>query len=226
MREGGGERSRYTQTHMTSHAHKYSSMIKGMETIVEDMGREDSSSSRNGEATTTPSPSATTRTTTRNLLTMDSPTRWLHAARATLSPMATDPLSGLDGGGSAATTPNVRHKVSKAVSEKANVVLDTSNPMHITLPTFRMVVLANKQLKQFFKLAFSASFRTINGLSSLTPTTPSLTSFSSLGFPLSRRNSSGNQPAVRRRRELVGQTRRLCSSTAFPTRSWGRLLVP
>lgn len=40
-------------------------------------------------------------------------------------------------------------------SEKANLALDPANPMHITLPTFRMVVLADEVLERFFERGFA-----------------------------------------------------------------------
>ncbi|RPB09549.1 TBC-domain-containing protein [Morchella conica CCBAS932] len=43
-------------------------------------------------------------------------------------------------------------------SEKANLALDPSNPLHITLPTFRMVVLADEVLERFFERAFAETF--------------------------------------------------------------------
>ncbi|KAJ9155618.1 GTPase activating protein [Pleurostoma richardsiae] len=75
-------------------------------------------------------------------------------------------------------------KVSRAQSEAANVALDPNNPLHMTLPTFRMVVLADELLEQFFESSFPASFHIIDGLPSSGPATSSssLTTFSSLGF--------------------------------------------
>lgn len=57
----------------------------------------------------------------------------------------------------------------------ANLALDPANPLHITLPTFRMVILADELLQQFFESAFPSSFHL-----SPTPSTPStpLTTFS------------------------------------------------
>lgn len=57
----------------------------------------------------------------------------------------------------------------------ANLALDPANPLHITLPTFRMVILADELLQQFFESAFSSSFHL-----SPTPSAPStpLTTFS------------------------------------------------
>lgn len=40
----------------------------------------------------------------------------------------------------------------------ANLALDPANPLHITLPTFRMVILADDLLQQFFESAFPSSF--------------------------------------------------------------------
>ncbi|KAJ2984390.1 hypothetical protein NUW58_g6086 [Xylaria curta] len=77
--------------------------------------------------------------------------------------------------------------VSKAQSEKANVALDPSNPLHITLPTFRMVVLADELLEQFFESSFPTSLHIIDGLPNVASQSSSLTTFSSLNF---------NRPAV------------------------------
>ncbi|KAI0403532.1 TBC-domain-containing protein [Xylaria palmicola] len=74
-----------------------------------------------------------------------------------------------------------QRSVSKAQSEKANVALDPSNPLHITLPTFRMVVLADELLEQFFESSFPTSLHIIDGLPSAT-TQSSLTTFSGLNF--------------------------------------------
>jgi len=41
----------------------------------------------------------------------------------------------------------------------ANLALDPNKPLHITLPTFRMVILADEILEQFFEVGFSSSFR-------------------------------------------------------------------
>lgn len=87
--------------------------------------------------------------------------------------------------------PSDRRRVSKVQSEKANIALDPSNPLHITLPTFRMVVLADELLEQFFESSFPASFHITDGLgSSGAPTMPSssssLTTFSSLGIGAGR----------------------------------------
>lgn len=57
----------------------------------------------------------------------------------------------------------------------ANLALDPANPLHITLPTFRMVILADELLQQFFESAFSSSFHLSPAASA--PSTP-LTTFS------------------------------------------------
>lgn len=73
---------------------------------------------------------------------------------------------------------------SKAQTEAANAALDPSKPLHITLPTFRMVVLADELLEQFFESSFPASFRILERESStMSPTSASsLTTFSNLNF--------------------------------------------
>ncbi|KAL0258086.1 GTPase activating protein (GAP) [Diplodia seriata] len=42
---------------------------------------------------------------------------------------------------------------------KANLALDPAHPLHITLPTFRMVILADENLEHFFDRALANSFR-------------------------------------------------------------------
>jgi TBC1 domain family member 8/9 len=78
-----------------------------------------------------------------------------------------------------------QRSVSKAQSESANAALDPSNPLHITLPTFRMVVLADELLEQFFESSFPASFHILDKPSSpsdLLNGSSSLTTFANLGF--------------------------------------------
>ncbi|TGO45307.1 hypothetical protein BCON_0403g00010 [Botryotinia convoluta] len=72
--------------------------------------------------------------------------------------------------------------VSKAQSESANAALDPSKPLHITLPTFRMVVLADELLEQFFESSFPASFRISDKMASTSnATSSSLTTFTNIG---------------------------------------------
>ncbi len=54
---------------------------------------------------------------------------------------------------------SLNHPISKPPAKHfANIALDPSNPLHITLPTFRMVILADDLLQQFFESAFASSF--------------------------------------------------------------------
>lgn len=86
-------------------------------------------------------------------------------------------------------------RVSKAQSEAANAALDPANPLHITLPTFRMVVLADELLEQFFESSFPTSFHIIEGLSSAVSPSASLTTFSNLNFGV-RPTASAVAPAA------------------------------
>ncbi|KFA48645.1 hypothetical protein S40293_04536 [Stachybotrys chartarum IBT 40293] len=100
-----------------------------------------------------------------------SPTR---AKRPTLASSSTEVSSGGED--------DDRRKVSRAKSEAANAALDPAHPLHMTLPTFRMVVLADELLEQFFESSFPTSFRVIEGYRSPSVSAPALTTFSSLGF--------------------------------------------
>lgn len=71
---------------------------------------------------------------------------------------------------------------SKAKAEAANAALDPAHPLHITLPTFRMVVLADELLEQFFESSFPLSFHIVEGVPDTLHSPGSLTTFSSLGF--------------------------------------------
>lgn len=68
--------------------------------------------------------------------------------------------------------------------QAANAALNPAQPLHMTLPTFRMVVLADELLEQFFESSFPISFHIIDGVQDNLPSvsSPSLTTFSSLGF--------------------------------------------
>ncbi|KAL8693762.1 MAG: hypothetical protein Q9218_001458 [Villophora microphyllina] len=79
-------------------------------------------------------------------------------------------------------TPHLTTTNNNANSRKtsANVALDPSKPLHITLPTFRMVILADELLQQFFETAFPASFHLSPNLHrSPTSSSQTLTTFSS-----------------------------------------------
>jgi len=69
------------------------------------------------------------------------------------------------------------HQPNPPTSRKAsaNLALDPANPLHITLPTFRMLILADDLLQHFFESSFPASFH-------LAPTTISRTSTSLTTF--------------------------------------------
>lgn len=131
-----------------------------------------------------------------DLLTMDPPDSPTGSPRAAKKPTATPPeTTGNNGSSSPSSSVPAaddklfnRRRVSKAQSEKANAALDPANPLHITLPTFRMVVLADELLEQFFESSFPASFHIIEGLpSSAAPMAgSSLTTFSSLGMGAGR----------------------------------------
>lgn len=56
------------------------------------------------------------------------------------------------------TTPQPNLPTPTRKNTSANLALDPANPLHITLPTFRMVILADELLQQFFESAFPASF--------------------------------------------------------------------
>ncbi|KAI9641802.1 GTPase activating protein (GAP) [Ciborinia camelliae] len=91
--------------------------------------------------------------------------------------------------------PTPSRTVSKAQSERANAALDPSKPLHITLPTFRMVVLADELLEQFFESSFPASFRISDKMVSTSNATNSsspLTTFTSIGFGKSAAAAAAN----------------------------------
>lgn len=89
--------------------------------------------------------------------------------------------------------------VAKAKSEAANAALDPAHPLHITLPTFRMVVLADELLEQFFESSFPLSFHVIEGVPDvLASTGPLLTTFSSLGFGTKHQTAPVGPPGAGR----------------------------
>ncbi|KKK14566.1 hypothetical protein P175DRAFT_0501929 [Aspergillus ochraceoroseus IBT 24754] len=85
------------------------------------------------------------------------------------------------------------------ISESANPALDPNNPLHITLPTFRMVVLADELLEQFFDTFFPQSFR-LSDQGSATSLTPSLssnlTTFSNIGSVKPQLSAASNAPVA------------------------------
>ena len=85
---------------------------------------------------------------------------------------------------------NRRSSSSRAASH--NLALDPNKPLHITLPTFRMVILADELLEQFFETFFPQSFRLSDippsastlSLSSTNTLSGNLTTFTNLGTPV------------------------------------------
>ena len=99
-----------------------------------------------------------------------------------------------------ASLPNFQlHPASKetnptARKASANLALDPANPLHITLPTFRMVILADELLQGFFEASFPNSFH-LSSTSSISRT-PTLSTFSapngaSSQLPLAAAGRSG-----------------------------------
>ncbi|KAJ5089213.1 hypothetical protein N7532_007897 [Penicillium argentinense] len=80
----------------------------------------------------------------------------------------------------------LNNKKSRPRSESANPALDPNNPLHITLPTFRMVILADELLEQFFESYFPQSFHLSDhphpaSLAASSSLSSNLTTFSNLG---------------------------------------------
>ena len=78
------------------------------------------------------------------------------------------------------------HDHNPSTSESANPALDPNNPLHITLPTFRMVVLADELLEQFFESYFPQSFHLSDyphpaALAASSTMSSNLTTFSNIG---------------------------------------------
>ena len=93
-------------------------------------------------------------------------------------------------------------------SASANLALDPANPLHITLPTFRMVILADELLQQFFESAFSSSFQTSPSPS--TPSSSALTTFNSAPSlhavppkPLANSRTTGAVPPIKGLRSML-----------------------
>ncbi len=77
------------------------------------------------------------------------------------------------------------HPQTRAASH--NLALDPENPLHITLPTFRMVILADELLEQFFESFFPQSFHLSdvpNPNATASTLSGNLTTFTSLGIPV------------------------------------------
>lgn len=98
------------------------------------------------------------------------------------------------------TKADEQEKRNRTASESANLALDPNNPLHITLPTFRMVILADELLEQFFDSFFPTSFHLFDyphpaslASSSLSS---NLTTFSNLNFPKPQFNAASNEPVA------------------------------
>ncbi|KAN0085590.1 Rab-GTPase-TBC domain containing protein [Elaphomyces granulatus] len=94
-----------------------------------------------------------------------------------------------------ASEPSNPTSPSRAASESANAALNPDHPLHITLPTFRMVVLADELLEQFFESFFPQSFHLSDHPhpASLAPSSSlssNLTTFTNLGSIRSQSFSS------------------------------------
>lgn len=70
----------------------------------------------------------------------------------------------------------------KSDKHTANAALDPTKPLYITLPTFRMLILADETLESFFESAFANSFR-LADIPSSAPTTTNLTTFANVNAP-------------------------------------------
>lgn len=68
--------------------------------------------------------------------------------------------------GSNPTSPGIGGSRTGSIS--ANVALDPNKPLHITLPTFRMLILADETLEQFFDTLFPDSFH-LSGVMQIQP---------------------------------------------------------
>ncbi|KAH7410105.1 rab-GTPase-TBC domain-containing protein [Phaeosphaeria sp. MPI-PUGE-AT-0046c] len=79
-------------------------------------------------------------------------------------------------------------------AESANLALDPNKPLHITLPTFRMVILADENLEQFFEMGFSSSFQLADKSLAFSASSANLTTFSNAGKQAT--NASGGMSVV------------------------------
>lgn len=83
----------------------------------------------------------------------------------------------------------------KAKNAANNAALDPASPVHITLPTFRMLVLADETLESFFDSGFANSFHLADApLPSTTLTSPSFLSLHSAAPGLRANSGSGASP--------------------------------
>ena len=112
--------------------------------------------------------------------------------QSTLKPVSSDPLSQASppGSPSASARPTISTGKPQSRATSHNLALDPSHPLHITLPTFRMVILADELLEQFFESFFPQSFHlsstpNVSSVSLASSTlSGNLTTFASLGTPV------------------------------------------
>ncbi|KAJ5145770.1 uncharacterized protein N7515_000334 [Penicillium bovifimosum] len=100
-----------------------------------------------------------------------------------------------------ATSKSDTNDHNRSTSESANPALDPNNPLHITLPTFRMVVLADELLEQFFESYFPQSFHLSDhphpaALAASSSLSSNLTTFSNMGSLRSPSFSSGSTAPI------------------------------
>ncbi|PGH09016.1 hypothetical protein AJ79_05811 [Helicocarpus griseus UAMH5409] len=97
-----------------------------------------------------------------------------------------------------ATTATTATTNAKQTSESANLALDPANPLHITIATFRMVILADELLEQFFETFFPQSFRLSDtpdpAVLRTTSLSSNLTTFTNLGA--GRQGGTGMSPSA------------------------------
>ena len=85
-------------------------------------------------------------------------------------------------------------------SLSANLALDPANPLHMTLPTFRMVILADELLERFFEMGFAESF-VLSDIAQISSSPPTY------GHPNQPSHYQSNQPMqVPQRRQYSGLT--------------------
>jgi TBC1 domain family member 8/9 len=93
--------------------------------------------------------------------------------KSTSNPLETPPTDAKDNSQLARASTNSFGQT-KAKHAAANAALDPASPVHITLPTFRMLVLADETLESFFDSGFANSFHLADApLPSSTITSPS-----------------------------------------------------
>ncbi|KAJ4355422.1 GTPase activating protein (GAP) [Didymosphaeria variabile] len=105
----------------------------------------------------------------------------------------TEPMTSSEGEGKASSESDPSGKPDKATA--ANAALDPNKPLYITLPTFRMVILADENLEQFFEVGFSASFHLADAPSPSQFSASNLTTFSNASQQVAA-NSSGMSGVV------------------------------